>query len=89
MKWKTGFVLVLVVLAVVPLGVESVSGMESEWEYELWSDVTELSVSDAGLMDDIEVWTYTVGKSIEQGKIKIIRTPKESWYLTYMVGDEK
>jgi len=89
MKWKTGFVLVLVILAVVPLGVESVSGMKYEWEYELWSDVTSLPVSDDGLMDDIDVWTYTVGKSIEQDKIKSIRTPKESWYLTYMVGDEK
>ena len=48
MKWKTGFVLVLVILAVVPLGVESVSGMVSDWEYELWSDVTGLSVSDGG-----------------------------------------
>ena len=48
MKWKTGFVLVLVILAVVPLGVESVSGMASDWEYELWSDVTSLSVSDDG-----------------------------------------
>ena len=48
MKWKTGFVLALVILAVVPLGVESVSGMVSDWEYELWSGVTELSVSDDG-----------------------------------------
>jgi len=48
MKWKTEFVLVLVILAVVPLRVESVSGMASDWEYELWSDVTGLSVSDDG-----------------------------------------
>ena len=47
MKWKTGFVLVLVILAALS-GVESVSGVESEWEYEVWSDVDELSVSDDG-----------------------------------------
>lgn len=47
MKWKTGFVLILVMLAALS-GAESVSGMESEWEYEVWSDVDELSVSDDG-----------------------------------------
>ncbi|MGB2728707.1 MAG: PGF-CTERM sorting domain-containing protein [Halobacteriota archaeon] len=47
MKWKTGFVLALTILAA-STGVESVSGMVIDWEYELWSDVTELSVSDDG-----------------------------------------
>lgn len=47
MKWKTAFILVLTILAA-STGVESVSGMVSDWEYELWSGVTELSVSDDG-----------------------------------------
>jgi hypothetical protein len=52
MKWKNGFVLVLVIVAALS-GVESVSagmshGMMSDWEHELWSTVTYLSVSDDG-----------------------------------------
>lgn len=47
MKWETGFVLVLIILATLS-GVESVSGMASDWEYEVWSGVDELSVSDDG-----------------------------------------
>ena len=33
-----------------------------------------------GILDDIEVWRYLVGKSIEYDRIEIKREGKECWY---------
>ena len=33
-----------------------------------------------GIMDDVEVWTYSMSDSIENDKVVVVRTPKDNWY---------
>jgi len=33
-----------------------------------------------GVLDDVEVWRYIVGESIEYDRVEVIRESKESWY---------
>lgn len=33
-----------------------------------------------GILDDIEVWAYNVGESLEKDHVRIARKPKDSWY---------
>lgn len=33
-----------------------------------------------GVLDDIEVWAYNVGESIEKDYVRIVRKPKDNWY---------
>ena len=33
-----------------------------------------------GIMDDVEVWRYSMSDSIENDKVIVVRTPKDNWY---------
>jgi len=33
-----------------------------------------------GIMDDVEVWRYSMSDSIENDKVVVVRTPKDNWY---------
>lgn len=33
-----------------------------------------------GIMDDVEVWAYTAGSTIQEDKVRIVRKSKNSWY---------
>ena len=33
-----------------------------------------------GVLDDIEVWAYYVGDSLEDDKVVVVREPKDNWY---------
>jgi len=33
-----------------------------------------------GVIDDVEVWAYSMGDSIENDKVVVVRTPKDNWY---------
>ena len=33
-----------------------------------------------GVMDDVEVWAYCAGQSIQEDEVRVVRIPKENWY---------